>query len=411
MSAFARDPDHFLRWARARIGAEATPEAFLPRRYYGEYLADLLDGGGVGGRRARIDRVRGSVVDLVEGDGTRLELSDGTSIRADRVVLALGNPRPRDPPVEEGAAFYDSPRYTASPWTDGALDAIALDADVLLVGTGLTMYDVALSLRRRGHKGTIHALSRHGLLPRSHGGRPLEAPRGPSAEHWLSLPPTARSLLRAMRIVCKGMGGEWRGVVDSLRGLTPLLWSRMNERERTRFMTRVRPYWDVHRHRAPAQVDTEIRILLEQGHLRVHAGRLRAWREDPTGVTGTFDRQELHVAHVVNCTGADGDIQRSIDPLVRSLISRGLVVRDPLGLGVETTDEGALFDAMGRPSSCLYTLGTWRRAARWESTAIPEIRLQAERLAETFMGAPTIHRRAPARLSKVVAKEQCTSGH
>jgi uncharacterized NAD(P)/FAD-binding protein YdhS/predicted metal-dependent enzyme (double-stranded beta helix superfamily) len=393
MSAVASDPEHFLRWVRARIGSKATPDAFLPRRLYGDYLADLLDGGGGGGRRARIERVRGSVVDLVDGDEPRLELSDGTSIRADRVVLALGNAPPRDPPVREGASFYESPRYSASPWTEGALDDVALDTDVLLVGTGLTMYDVALTLHRRGHTGTIHAFSRHGLRPRAHGRRPLDLPRGPSADHWLSLPPTARALLRAMRIVCKGMDGEWRSVVDSLRGVTPLLWSRMSERERARFMTRLRPYWDVHRHRAPAEVDAEIRSLIEKGSLRLHAGRLHTWREDPTGVTAVFDRQELHVGHVVNCTGPDGDIQRSSDPLVRSLISRGLVVRDPLGLGVETTDEGALVDAMGRPSSRLYTLGGWRRPALWESTAIPELSVQAERLAEKLAREATQRRR------------------
>jgi uncharacterized NAD(P)/FAD-binding protein YdhS/predicted metal-dependent enzyme (double-stranded beta helix superfamily) len=404
MSALAGDPEHFLRWARTRIGAEATPDAFLPRRLYGEYLAQLLDGGGVGDRRARLDRVRGSVVDLVDGDEPRLELSDGTSIRADRVVLALGNAPPRDPPVQEGGSFYDSPRYSANPWIEGALDGVALDADVLLVGTGLTMYDVALTFHHRGHTGTIHALSRHGLRPRAHGRRPLDLPRGPSAEHWLSLPPTARALLRAMRIVCKGTDGEWRSVVDSLRGVTPLFWSRMSERERARFMTRIRPYWDVHRHRAPAEVDEEIRSLIEKGGLRLHAGRLRAWREEPTGVTAVFDRQELRVAHVVNCTGPDGDIRRSTDPLVRSMISRGLVVRDPLGLGVETTDEGALVDAMGLPSSWLYTLGGWRRPALWESTAIPEIRAQAGRLAEKLTEA-TQRRRYRVGSSPIVARQ------
>jgi len=48
------------------------------------------------------------------------------------------------------------------------LEQIDAGDPVLLIGTGLTMVDIALELRHRGHRGVIHAVSGHGLLPRTH---------------------------------------------------------------------------------------------------------------------------------------------------------------------------------------------------------------------------------------------------
>src|SRR5262249_61457452 len=63
----------------------------------------------------------------------------------------------------------------------------------LLVGAGLTAVDVALSLDARGHRGTIHVLSRHGLLPRPN---PVRAFTGGDAS---TLPRRLRALVRWMR--------------------------------------------------------------------------------------------------------------------------------------------------------------------------------------------------------------------
>ncbi|NDE52834.1 MAG: pyridine nucleotide-disulfide oxidoreductase, partial [Actinobacteria bacterium] len=54
----------------------------------------------------------------------------------------------------------------------------------------------------------------------------------------------------------------------------------------------------------------------------------------------------------------------------------------PHGMGVDTdADTGQLLTATGALASRIYAIGTLRRGTLWESTAIPEIRSEARRLA------------------------------
>jgi uncharacterized NAD(P)/FAD-binding protein YdhS len=48
------------------------------------------------------------------------------------------------------------------------LQHVAQDREILLLGSGLTAIDQVLALRAGEFRGTIHILSRHGLLPQPH---------------------------------------------------------------------------------------------------------------------------------------------------------------------------------------------------------------------------------------------------
>ena len=112
-------------------------------------------------------RVAGEVVAVEERpDDLALRLGDGRVLKADHAVLAIGNYPPSDPPAAD-SALAESIRYARDPWSRDALE-MDRDEDVLLVGTGLTMCDIALALRDADHRGRIHAISRRGLLPQPH---------------------------------------------------------------------------------------------------------------------------------------------------------------------------------------------------------------------------------------------------
>jgi len=381
MSAFASEPDHFLDWLRARTaGAADAAEAFVPRALYGSYLQSLID--------PSIVPILGEVdrIEPVEG-GCRLALTDGGVLEARFAVLALGNRQPSNLPVPDGG-LYSSDRYRGSLWVDPRLAELHAGEEVLILGTGLSMVDTVLSLLDAGHEGTIHLISRHGLLPLSHGThppRPLQLP----------LSPTLRELIRRLRAAAAeriAAGAGWEEVVDALRPDAARQWALFSLADRRRFLRHARAHWDVHRHRIAPQIGRRLRELQEVGRLRIHAGRVRGFAPGPAGVEVRFQPrgqrtvEKLVVDQVFNCTGP-GAPAAAKEPLLQDLLARGLARLDPQGLGLETDGQGALVDGGGRPSTRLFTLGPLRLGELWETVAIPEIRVQAAALAERIVDA------------------------
>jgi len=54
-------------------------------------------------------------------------------------------------------------------------------------------------------------------------------------------------------------------------------------------------------------------------------------------------------------------------------------------LGVEANPDGRILQKDGKPSSQLFTLGTLLKGKLWESTAVPELRMQTKKLAELLL--------------------------
>ena len=158
MSAFPDEPDDFVRWADS-AGIDVHHDTFLPRRYYGDYLAGLVDAA----VRSGVREVRRGWVRAVRRTeyGFDLQTTDGAA-RADAVVLAYGNL----PPSTPGSAATRCDLVNA--WESDALERLPEDGPLLLVGTGLTAVDAALTVLGDHPQRRAIAVSRHGLLPRSH---------------------------------------------------------------------------------------------------------------------------------------------------------------------------------------------------------------------------------------------------
>jgi uncharacterized NAD(P)/FAD-binding protein YdhS len=381
MSALPDDPEHFVRWLeehRPGVGG------FVPRLVYGDYLDALLT---ETMRKApgRLNVVRAEVEDVaVASGGVQLSLRGGHRIAADSAVLAPGNLPPITPAGIDPPALGGD-RYVTDPWHGDILSGLAPDDTLLVLGTGLTMVDIALLLDARGFAGRIVALSRHGLVPRAHR-------RGVPATQRSERPqPTASALVAALRD--RAAKVDWRAAVDELRPYTQGLWRAMDVAERRRFLRHLRPWWDVHRHRLAPSVARTIEAMREDGRLTILAGKVVGAEADGDHVRLSYrprhaDGEEaLRVRRIVNGTGPQGDLTATHEPLLINLRDRGLLRADPMRIGIDVDQESRAIAADGASSDRLTVIGPMTRGAFWEIVAVPDIRRQAWSVARRLANA------------------------
>jgi uncharacterized NAD(P)/FAD-binding protein YdhS len=382
MSAFPDDPGHLVRWLEARGVADAAA-SFVPRRVYGEYLREMLNQT-LAAHPDRLRLIRAEVQDVTfDSSGATLQLSDG-SLHADAAVLAVGNLPPHDPPGLDAAAL-SADRYKGDPWDPSVPEGLRDTDTVLVIGTGLTMVDVALLLEARGFGGRIVAVSRRGLLPLPH------AP----GQDWQKISERPRSqasaLVRAVRARADQVG--WRNAVDELRPFTQPIWANASEEERARFLRHLRPWWDVHRHRLAPEVHARLQALIDRGQLEVLAARTLGFAEGPDGVTvplrprGSDTVRSITAQRIVNCTGPLGDLNRTREPLLQRLAERGVIRPDAAHIGIDVDNQGQTIAADGRANANLYALGPMTRGAFWEIVAVPDIRTQTWNVARRLSNA------------------------
>jgi uncharacterized NAD(P)/FAD-binding protein YdhS len=392
MGAYALEPEHFLRWCyehpdccRAAAVENVQAGSFVPRKLYGDYLEDLLEDG-----RRRWPSLRlfqGEVTDLRPKLNGQLvvELLGGQTLKAAKVVLALGNFPPGDPKLRD-QRFHTSSRYLTDPWATTTLERLSEPGDILILGSGLTGLDLLLSLAKCRREGTIHLISRRGLFPQPH----ASCAPCPSLLDASALPKTAREALNQVRKASHRAieaGTDWRAVIDALRPFTQEIWRRWDWAERRRFLRHLRAYWEPHRHRASPEALAIKQYLETRGLLTCYRGRVRSITENAAGLEVEFvefrrrELRRLHVNYVVNCTGPECNYHKLKDPLVLQLFLRGLITPDPLFLGIDVGAGGTIYDGYGERVSNLYTLGSPQKGRLLETTAVPELRVQAEDLA------------------------------
>lgn len=385
MSLDPAQPGHFVDWLR-REDTAIDGHEFISRQRYGDYLQSALQQRAASCTSVEL-RQRVALVDdcMPTSKGWQLNFVDGSQAGFDAVILAIGHLPPRHP--HPGLA--DLPGYVADPWATSALNDLAPDAPVALIGSGLTMLDVLITLRARGHQGPVLALSRRGLLPQGH--RRNEGPPKP----WALDPAIASGsplrrqlrLFRAELARAEAAGLNWRDVWAAFRALTPQAWRALDARSRRQFLRHLLPYWDVHRHRAAPQARSVLEEDLASGRLRQAAGRVTtveardgllrlAWR-----ARGAAEVEHFDAARIVNCSGPSSAIDAGSSPLLWRLQQSGRLQPCPHSLGLQVDEGYRILGASGVGQPGLCYLGPHLRAQRWEATAVPELREHAAALA------------------------------
>lgn len=399
MSALPQDPSHFVTW-RVRQGQSGDPYDFAPRREFARYLDETLTAAaGQAGGEVSVEHRRTRAVSCrrSSGDPSRVVVTtaDGHDLAADAVVIAPGLPAAGDHWAPD--SLRDSAFFVPDPWAPGALDVVRRDrvgpGDVLLVGTGLTMVDVTLSLTdvtARPDR-VVRAISRSGRVPATHAPtlKPAAIPDvGDWGSTWEEIHPRVIEHIEGVERAI----GDWRPAVDGLRFQVAHLWARLSESDRERFVFEEAGRWNLVRHRMAPTSRVALRELRHAGCLDIGVGEVRDAAPLPQGglrVT-LADGTIRDVGWVVNCTGPRHDVRTLANPLIDDLLrpreDGALATVATAGMGV-CTSNGRLIDEHGSTASPLWTLGALRRGELWESTAVPEIRAQALALATDILDA------------------------
>ena len=333
MSAWPNDPNHLVRWLEQNqaelahlLPAGADASSYIPREVFGIYLQSILEHAAIqAAGQHRLRRITAELSDLEA-------IEPGSPSAASHYRLQFSNGEP------------------------------------------------------------IVALSRRGHLPNAH----LSVSVAPIGA-WLNPEQAPTTLLELWRLIrmrvalTEREGHDWRAVIDGLRPINEKLWQRLSLQERRRFLRHVAVLWDVHRHRVAPQLHEQLQQLINSGALEIIAGRLEAKQNRAKRLQlrirrrGAASSEYLEVDRLITCTGIRLDYARSTQPLLQRLLQRQQLQADVLALGITTTPQGELVGGNGQVVSGMYTLGPPRRGELWESTAVPELRQQAQELASHIL--------------------------
>ncbi|RTZ41512.1 hydroxyacylglutathione hydrolase [Candidimonas sp. SYP-B2681] len=403
MSAYAEDREHFFKWLKVkgpstwqRYGiTEIDPTAFLPRPLFGEYLGDVW--ADLNARAAQIGigihqvRTRVNSVDLDTEEGTVLLGTDVGVYVAHRVVLCNGNL-----PSTAFAGLSGRPGYFHNPYPVTTLASqIGRNASVAVIGTSLSAVDVIVALKESGHTGFMLAASRNGRLPSVRSAVSPPTPISPpcvediiplvkAGKDGLTLEDVfgflkgrlaqAGSTVDLDDIVGYARPGEepvdvlireisasasrprvWQSVAISLNNTIEHVWRLLSEKERQRFYAEWRSLWMARRSTFPMSNALKIKRYAETGLLHISAGFQQCVARQ-----GAADGFEVRICdasgqahssylidYVVNATGLSTNVVTSDDPIVQSLLTKGLAVSNPYGGFQLDFDSGCLIDAKG----------------------------------------------------------------
>ncbi len=396
MSAYPAHPDHFLDWVMEQPDfrgkdSKLIANDFMPRSLYGKYLTAIWNNTLRNADGQCIVRNIGSqVADLdVNESSVTLMLENGTHMEFDYCVITSGNNVPRNPRIKS-PKFYESPNYFQNPWKEESVLELT-EKPVLIVGNGLTMVDTVLSLIEQGFKGDIHSISPNGfnILPHRHIGMKYTK-LGEEITERMTLLELVSLANKHIKIAGEdGITAE--PVIDSFRPYTQKLWQNFTQREKSVFMARLRHLWGTARHRIPMHSFEKLRQLQSNGQLHIHSGSLIDINEIAEGITVEYhDRKDgcaktMTVGRIINCTGPESDFAKLEGGFLKNCVQNNILKQDALKLGVVT--DVTSFGIIGPdnvPYTNLFTIGSNLRGELWESTAVHDLREQAQKLAENL---------------------------
>lgn len=373
MSAIPDEPLHFVNWLKEKNFWDPK-KTFYPRMYFGDYLFEFFRKSQVKTFCEKVIKIRHTVSDKLI-----IETSLGNSLEVDVVVLATGN-------------YFSSQFLGLSELSDGArylrfsednnITSFRPSTKVAILGSGLSAIDAILSLRDRGVRTEVCVFSRRGRFPLSHDKKSRKG--GNSLFLNESSPLDCLRYFQSCRKLVFARRFDWRQEVERFRPFSNSIWMNWNPRQKAQFHRHLRKFWEIHRHRMPPEIAESINKMVANGEVRIRAVRNLQIkiRNSKFRLMYLDGRKGLEVEEdfdlVIDCTGFENDFSKINDPLIQSILKHLLVSMDSTKMGLDFEGEGRV---VNKRKSKIYCIGPLRRGKLFESTAVPELRVQAKNLA------------------------------
>lgn len=380
MSVFPDEPNHFVNWLAVHH-PKYSPIDFVSRKIFGDYVLHTFESLKNSNPLIIIHQISEEVKSIKKTDHV-FELKTHQSYRAQKIILSLGNFLPAHP-RSISKEYILSKNYFQNAFNVRLTSQIQLHNNITIIGSGLTMIDMVVSLSQVNYKGKINVISPHAFIPQSHQEKPL-----PSVEPFIKKDHiyTLSDILSIVNKQLKKAKQEnlnLHSVIDSMRPFLQNLWLNFSIDEKKQFLRHLRHKWGVARHRAPAQSMAVFNTLTSSGQLQLIKGRISDIKLKDSGFeiiySSSQSQNEILNTHlIINCTGPESDYSQIISPLIKDLISNQIISPDSIKYGINAQKDGYISDN-------IYTLGPPLKGILWESVAVPEIRVQAKQLASKII--------------------------
>ena len=385
-----RCPEKWRRLHPDFTQAHFRPDDFAPRMVYAAYLQDILDGAlslaSANGHHVSLIPALVSEVD----EQLNITNSDGQIETVDYLILASGHFGQRG--LSAGRQQEENGTFLENPWQPEAAQSFwdhfenqrwNAASHIVIMGTGLSCIDMLHSLKNRHFPGRITAVSRNGILPHPHkSGLPCLS----ASENMENFPKTAQGLHQKILLdieKAEMQGINWRAFIDSLRPVTNLFWQKLPTAEKSAFIEQHLSWWSSLRHRMSTTSFDMVAKAREDGSLSILAARINSIEPDNNGyrlslsTAYSHGTQDLHADAVINTCGFSYQLKDDGESLPGHLLAQKLIKASTLGIGLQAGSDGKIGER-------IYALGPLLFGELLETTAVPELRVQAATLAKSI---------------------------
>lgn len=349
MSALNDDANHFYKWLVAS-GYNYDENDFVPRKIYGNYLSfihtETLKIAKE--KNIEIEIIKATASKIEQGDSHKVYFDNGKAVECKQLVLATGN------------------QIKDNPWQYN-FESLANDKSgkpVVIIGTGLTAVDTILSIFASGYVGQVMCISRKGLFPLPHTakGADIKFDIAPYIKSILNARPS--QIVKILRnLIAENNDYPWQSVLDSIRPHHQQIWKGFSVFDQKRILGKYFTLWNIHRHRMAPEIDAKIKEYISSGKLRIIQKNYN-------------ESKKFEALKIFDCRGLSLKILDNIFKHVD-----GLQIA-PNGFGLVCNENYIINFNKNLP---IYALGSCFAGHLFETIAIPELRQQADKIAENII--------------------------